>query len=183
MLIVIFNDWQHVANQCKLIFTEYGWPEILISDNGPCYTAEAFTSVINACHINHIASSTHYPQSNGLAEKYVQIVKSLFHKVKEEGKDLFKCLMIYHNTGLSGSLLSLMQILQSRSARSDLPMSNKARQQLALQSEKLRNLNKHEQLSSHDLHIGHIAIVADGIATWLECFQGRSYCLGGRWKI
>ena len=28
------------------------------------------------------------------AEKYVQIVKNLFHKAKEEGKDMLKCLMI-----------------------------------------------------------------------------------------
>ena len=95
---------QHVANQCKLIFSEYGWPETLISDNGPCYTVDAFTSVMNACHVNHIISSPHYPQSNGLAEKYVQDVKSLFYKTKKEGKDLFKCLMIYCNTPLSGSL-------------------------------------------------------------------------------
>ena len=27
-----------------------------------------------------------------------------------------------------------------------------------------------------------VAIVADGIATWLQCFQVRSYYLGGRWK-
>ena len=96
--------WQHVANQCKLVFSEYGWPETIISDNGPCYTVEAFTSVMNAYHVNHITSSPHYPQSNGLAEKYVQIVKNLFYKAKEEGKDLFKCLMIYHNTTLSGTL-------------------------------------------------------------------------------
>ena len=31
---------QHVVNQCKLIFSEYGWPETLISDNGPCYTVK-----------------------------------------------------------------------------------------------------------------------------------------------
>ena len=78
---------------------------------------------MNTYHVNHITSSPHYPQSNGLAEKYVQIVKNLFYKTKEEGKDLFKCLMIYHNTSLSGSLQLLMQILQSRSARSDLPIS------------------------------------------------------------
>ena len=85
---------QHVATQCKLIFSEYAWPETLISDNGPYYTAEAFTSVMNAYHVNHITNSPHYPQSNGLAEKFAQIVKSLFCKAKEEGKDLFKCLMI-----------------------------------------------------------------------------------------
>ena len=77
---------QHVANQCKLIFSEYGWFETLSSDNGPCYTAETFTSVMNGIHVNHITSSPYYPQSSGLAEKYVQIVKSLFHKAKEEGK-------------------------------------------------------------------------------------------------
>ena len=115
---------QHVANHCKQVFSEYGWPETLISDNGPCYTVDAFTSVMNAYHVNHITSSPHCPQSNGLAEKYVQIVKSLFYKAKEEERDLFKCLMIYHNTPLSGSLQSLMQILQNRCTRSDLYMSN-----------------------------------------------------------
>ena len=45
--------------------------------------------------VNHITSSSHYPQSKGLLEKYVQIVKNLFHKAKEEGKDMLKCLMIY----------------------------------------------------------------------------------------
>ena len=47
-----------------------------------------------------------------------------------------------------------MQILQSMSARSDLPMSNTARQQLGLQPEKLRHVNKNEHLALHDLHTG-----------------------------
>ena len=88
--------------------------------------------------VNHITSSPHYPQSNGLAEKLVQIVKNVFHQAKEEGKDMFKCLMIYCNTPLSSSLQSPMQILQSGSARSDLQMSNVARKQLGLGSEHLR---------------------------------------------
>ena len=62
---------QHIENQCKQVFFEYGWAETLISDNGPCYTVDAFTSVMNAYCVNHITSSPHYPQSNGLAEKYV----------------------------------------------------------------------------------------------------------------
>ena len=102
--------------------SEYGWPETLISDNGPCYVAEAFTNMMTEYGVNHITSFPHYPQSNGLAEKCVQIVKNLFNKEKEEGKDMFKCLMIYHNTPLSSSLQTPMQILQSRSARSVLPL-------------------------------------------------------------
>ena len=117
---------QHVANQCKLIFSEYGLPETLISDNDPCYTLQAFTSVMQSYNVTHITSSPHYPQSNSLAERYVQIVKILFYKAKEESKDFYKCLMIYHNTPLTGIMKSPMQILQGRNARSDLPVSDVA---------------------------------------------------------
>ena len=37
---------QHVASQCKLIFSEYGWPDTLVSENRPCYTAETFTTMM-----------------------------------------------------------------------------------------------------------------------------------------
>ena len=144
---------QHVTNQCKLIFSEYGWPETLIFDNGPCYTSEAFTSLMKDYSVNHITSSPYYPPSNGLADKFVQIIKSLFYKAKAEDKDLFKCLMIYCNTPLTNSLKSWMQILQNRSARSDLRMSNTARQQLGLQSEDLRKADKHENLPTYEYHV------------------------------
>ena len=78
---------QHVAGLCKLIFSEYGWPDTLVSDNGPRYTAETFTSMMEEYGVNHITSSPHYQQSNGLAENFVQIVKNLLYKAKEKGKD------------------------------------------------------------------------------------------------
>ena len=152
---------QHVANHCKQVFSEYGWPEPLISDNGPCYTVDVFTSVMEAYHVNHITSSPHYPQSNGPAEKYVQIAKSLFYKAKEDGEGLFKCLMIYCNTLLSDILQSPMRILQSRFIRPDLPMSNAARHQLGLQPEKLRTVYMNEHLPSHDLHTGQDVMYQD----------------------
>ena len=94
---------QHVTSQMKLIFSEYGWPETIISDNGPCYCTEVFSKLISDYSINHITSS-HYLQLNGLAEKYVQIVKNLFYKAQEEGVDLYKSLIIYRNTPLSSQL-------------------------------------------------------------------------------
>ena len=143
-----------VASQMKLIFSEYGWPETTVSDNGPCYAAETFTKLMTDHSVNHITSSPHYPQSNGLAEKYVQIVKNLFYKAKEEGTDLYKSLMIYRNTPLSHKLQSPMQILQSQTARTQLPMSSAAKIQQGLGSEQLRVSNKNEHLPTHDFHIG-----------------------------
>ena len=52
---------QHVAGQMKLVFSEYGWPETIISDNGPCYSAEAFHKLMKDYSVNHITSSPHYP--------------------------------------------------------------------------------------------------------------------------
>ena len=70
------------------------WCQIMVHAILPKHS----TSVMKVFSVNHITSSLHYPQSNGLAEKYVQIVKCLFNKAKEECTDLYKCLMIYHNT-------------------------------------------------------------------------------------
>ena len=109
-------------------------------------------------------------------------MKSLFYKAKEDGNDLFKCLMIYHNTHHSGSLQSQMQILQNRCTRSDLPMPNATRQQLCLQHEKLRTVYKNEHLLSHDLHIGQDVMFQDAASKWWYpatitslCVQPRSY--------
>ena len=122
----------HIADHCKQIFSEYSWPETLTSDNGPCYASETFKKLMTEFNVNHITSSPHYPQSNGLAEKYVQIVKNLFHKAKEEGQDLYKCLMTYRNTPLTSTLLSPMQMLSNRITRSNLPLSTTAKLQMGL---------------------------------------------------
>ena len=143
---------QSVTEHFKSIFSEYGWPDTLVSDNGPCYTAEMFTNLMKEYAVNHIKSSPHYPQSNGLVEKIVQIVKNLFYKVNEEGVDINKYLMIYCNTPLACTSKSPMQMLQQRSARSQLPMSNAARRRLGIVAEQPPRKNQH--LLVHDFHIG-----------------------------
>ena len=175
---------QHMASQFKLICSEYGWPETIVSDNGPCYTSEIFTNLMSEYNVNPITSSPHYPQSNGLAEKYVQIVKNLFYIAKEEGKDLYKCLMVYHNTPLSSSLQLPMQILASRSARSNLPMSNAARRQKGLDCEHLRTKSKNEQVPLHDLHLNQAVMYQDpNDKRWYPatitrlCQEPRSYLI------
>ena len=51
---------QHIASQCKLIFSEYGWPDTLVFDNGPCFTTATFTSMMKEYGVNHITSSPPY---------------------------------------------------------------------------------------------------------------------------
>ena len=124
LLLVDYTSWfpvmrklasltaHHITNHIKQIFAEYGWKpthtatsiDTLVSDNRPCYASEIFKGLMEEYQVNHITSSPHYPQSNGLAGKYIQIVKNLFHKAREEGQDLHKCLMTYRNTPIVKSL-------------------------------------------------------------------------------
>ena len=171
---------QSVKEHFKSIFSEYGWPDTLVSDNGPCYTAEMFTNLMKEYAVNHIMSSPHYPQSNGLVEKFVQIVKNLFYKANEEGVDIYKYLMIYHNTPLACTSKSPMQMLQQRSARSQLPMSNVARRRLGIVAEQPPRKNQH--LLSLDFHIGQDVMCQSPITKkWFPakikelCPEPRSY--------
>ena len=143
---------QQITEHFKSIFSEYGWPDTLVSDNGPCYAAEAFSNLMKEYAVNHITSSLHYPQSNRLVEKFIQIVKNLFHKATDEEADIDKYLMIYHNTPLASTSKSPMQMLQQRSARSQLPMSNVAIRRLGIVAEQQPSKNQH--LPSHEFHIG-----------------------------
>ena len=149
-----------IAHHMQSIFSEYRWPNTLVTDNGPCYTSKEFHTLMQSMSVNHLTSSPHYLQSNGLAEKYVGIIKTLFHKAKEEGTSPYTALMVYRNTPLNGTLQSPMQILQSRQARTDLPLSHAARVQMGINhapqptAEILRV--KYKMLSSptHDIPIG-----------------------------
>ena len=133
--------------------------------------------------VNHITSSPHYPLSNDLAEKYVQIVKNLFYKAQEGGTDLYKSLMICSNTPLSNKLQSPMQIPQSQNClEPQLPMSIAAKAQQGLSSEQLRGNSKNKHLPTHDFHIGQSVMYLNPVnRRWYPatitslCQEPRSY--------
>ena len=64
-----------VVHNLKAAFARHGIVETLISDNGPCYISKEFESFEKAWEFTHVTTSPHYPQSNDLAEKSVQIAK------------------------------------------------------------------------------------------------------------
>ena len=168
---------KHVASHFSEVFGEYGWPDTLLTDNGPCYASHEFKQLMLDMSVNHITSSPHYPQSNGLAEKYVQIVKNLFIKAHEEGANYQKTLMIYRNTPLDGSLLSPMQILQGRAARSGLPMSYAAKVKFGLANGQPASLRpeKNERAPTHDYKLNQDLMYLDPVSK--KWFPATIVCL------
>ena len=66
----------------RVTFANQGLPEILVSDNGPCFTSEEFKLFMTRNGIRHITSAAYHPSSNGLAERAVQTFKESMRKME-----------------------------------------------------------------------------------------------------
>ena len=62
------------------IFAHHGVPAVVVSDNDPQFSAEAYAKFAETYVFEHVTSSPHYPKSNGEAERAVQTVKNLLQK-------------------------------------------------------------------------------------------------------
>ena len=90
----------HVIHKLKGIFSRFGIPENVVSDNDPQYSSQEFAHFAQSYDFNHITSSPRYPKSNGLAEKFVQIVKRIFEKAKVDNRDPYLAMLEYRVTPL-----------------------------------------------------------------------------------
>lgn len=108
-----------VINALKSIFARHGIPETLISDNGPQYISTEFKQFAKAYGFEHLTSSPHYPQSNGLAERKVKTVKKLLKR----SADPCLSLLSYRATPLPWCGLSPSELSQGRRIRSDIPQT------------------------------------------------------------
>ena len=106
-----------VIRALKMIFSRYGIPEVLRSDNGPQYASKEFEEFAKSYGFRHETSSPLYPQSNGLAEHMVQTAKRLLSR----SDDPQLALLTYRATPLPWCNLSPAQLLMGRSLRTNVP--------------------------------------------------------------
>ena len=59
----------------RVMFATHGPPDVLVSDNGSCFTCQEFQEFMRLNGIKHVRSSPFKPASNGQAERAVQIIK------------------------------------------------------------------------------------------------------------
>jgi transposase InsO family protein len=70
-----------VAKALINIFADYGLPDIIGSDNGREFRNGLMHTLTNTLGIQHRFSTPYYPQSNGAAERSVQMVKNTLRKL------------------------------------------------------------------------------------------------------
>lgn len=132
---------QAIIKHLKSLFAVHGFPDVIVSDNGPQFSSREFEQFTARCNIRHRTSSPHHPQSNGEAERAVQTAKRL---IASSG-DLDEALLAYRSTPLANGY-SPAELLFGRRIRSSVPCASELLKPAMVDNEKLQRFEqKHKQ--------------------------------------
>ena len=109
-----------VIDAIKQSMSRFGVPDRIYSDNGPQFKAHKYRTFLKKNKITRKTSSPYRPQSNGLAEAMVKVVKSLIKKCHRSNQDLAMGLMNLRNSPIRG-MASPAQILLGHQIQDNLP--------------------------------------------------------------
>ena len=108
-----------VIAHVKSVFARWGIPLKVVSDNGPQFSSRAFREFAEEWQFQHRTSSPTYPQSNGMVERAVGVLKGLLTKAE----DPYLALLNYRNSPRADGAPSPATRMLGRSTRSLLPES------------------------------------------------------------
>lgn len=66
-------------------FSRHGLCDTIVSDNGPQFRSADFATFCDGQGITHLTSAPYHPQSNGRAERFVDLLKTGLEKMRGEG--------------------------------------------------------------------------------------------------
>ena len=105
-----------VISVLKELFSTHGIPDIIVSDNGPQFSSDAFRLFTTEYDFIHVTSSPKYPRANGEVERAVRTVKALLRKNEE----LYPAILAYRSTPLQNGF-SPSELLMGRRLRTEVP--------------------------------------------------------------
>ena len=110
--------------QLTSIFSVHGLPEVLVTDNGSCFTSTEFKEFIKQNGIHHICTAPYHPASNGQAERAVKIIKDSLKRATQQSRDmeLSKFLFHYRLTPHTTTGIAPAELLLGRRPRSCLDL-------------------------------------------------------------
>ena len=106
-----------VISVLKELFSTHGIPDIIVSDNGPQFSSDAFRLFTTEYDFVHVTSSPKYPRANGEVERAVRTVKALLRK----NEDPYPALLAYRSTPLQNGF-SPSELLMGRRLRTKVPV-------------------------------------------------------------
>ena len=129
----------------KKMFSRYGIPNLIISDNATAFTSEEFRDFTIKWDIVQQTSSPEHPKGNGLAEAHVKIAKNILRKCNKDNQDIYLALLNHRNTPQENNP-SPAQRLFDRSTRSIVPITTS---KLQKRNENIKNNKLKQVIAKH----------------------------------
>ena len=86
------TDAANTIRSLSNIFSIFGLPKVIVSDNGPAFRSGVFADFLCKSNITHYFSSAYYPQGNGVVERLHGTLKQRLQKLLYEGRDFSESL-------------------------------------------------------------------------------------------
>ncbi|XP_064464403.1 uncharacterized protein K02A2.6-like isoform X2 [Ornithodoros turicata] len=71
---------KHTIEKLHELFSRFGIPESFVTDNGPQFVSQEFKDFLKKMGIRHVTTTPYHTSSNGLAERFVQSLKTALRK-------------------------------------------------------------------------------------------------------
>ena len=135
-----------VITAMKESFGRFGIPDLLFSDNGPCYSSSEFEKFAEEWDFKHVTSSPMYPRSNGFSERNVRIIKDIYSKSGDKQMGL----LIHRSTQLENGYTP-SELNLGRRTRCDLPRHGEEDSKaIARKVAKIKTKERQRQKYYHD---------------------------------
>ena len=95
------------------LFSIEGYPDEIVSDNGPPFQSKEFAKFLSSLGIKHTTSSPGYSRSNGFIERHIQTVKNMLSK-SSNTRSFQEVLADLRTTRIGTGLPSPAEILHGR---------------------------------------------------------------------
>ena len=167
------------------LFSIEGYPDEIVSDNGPPFQSKEFAKFLSGLGIKHTTSSPGYPCSNGFIERHIQTVKNMLLKSSNTWS-FQEVLADLRTTRIGMGLPSPAEILHGRNltTRAQAEIDTKAIR-FMLQERQLKMMLAHDSSKrakkARLLVVGERCYVLGPGNKWIDAFvtgitdSGRSY--------
>ncbi|KRY26536.1 Uncharacterized protein T01_4021, partial [Trichinella spiralis] len=155
---------QQTIESLKTVFARFGFPEVLVSDNGTQFTASEFTIFCAENGIRHVTSAPYHAQSNGQVERFIDTFKRALKKSTNDRRPqkdrLREFLMTYRITPHPSTKLTPSEMFLKRRIRTvfDL-MFPRGIENLEEQKRKMENTSRNR--ADRQFKIGEKVMVRD----------------------
>jgi hypothetical protein len=147
---------REAINKLKRMFSIFGLPKTIVSDNGSCFTSQEFKHFTQLYGISHLTTPFYHPNSNGLAERSVRTFKD---NMRKQGPNIplqdriCKFLFHYRITPHPSTGEPPCKLLQGRMLRStfDLLLPSLPQQVLAQQRKQKAHADVHKKERHFDV--------------------------------